>query len=153
MKPRKQIIDVKFIFSLLVALCILVGFSGIDLGVAVYAAPSVPTTFTILHTSDFHGQLELSGSNPGAAKLATAINTVKAAVGAGKVVLVDSGDSMQGSLLSNIQQGYPTMAVFKALGYAATAVGNHDYDWGQTVLGARQAQAAFPFLSANIRDR
>ena len=29
------------------------------------AAPAVPVTFTILHTNDFHGQLEASGSNPG----------------------------------------------------------------------------------------
>ena len=42
------------------------------------------------------------------------------------------------------------MGVFNALGYTATAVGNHDYDWGQAVLGARQEQAVFPFLSANI---
>ena len=37
------------------------------------AAPSLladPVTFTILHTNDFHGNLELSGSNPGAARVA-----------------------------------------------------------------------------------
>ena len=27
--------------------------------------PGVPVSFTILHTNDFHGQLEASGSNPG----------------------------------------------------------------------------------------
>jgi 2',3'-cyclic-nucleotide 2'-phosphodiesterase (5'-nucleotidase family) len=29
-----------------------------------------PVSFTILHTDDFHGQLEASGSNPGAARVA-----------------------------------------------------------------------------------
>ena len=30
------------------------------------AAPAAPVTFTILHTNDFHGQLEVHpGSNPG----------------------------------------------------------------------------------------
>ncbi len=28
------------------------------------AAPSVPVTFTILHTNDFHGQLEASWQQP-----------------------------------------------------------------------------------------
>ena len=29
-------------------------------------ATAAPVSFTILHTNDFHGQLEASGSNPGA---------------------------------------------------------------------------------------
>ncbi len=32
--------------------------------------PASPIAFTILHTNDFHGNLELSGSNPGAARVA-----------------------------------------------------------------------------------
>ena len=69
------------------------------------SASSSPVTFTILHTNDFHGQLETSGSNPGSARIATYVNNVRTAVGAGNVLLVDSGDEMQGSLLSNTTQG------------------------------------------------
>lgn len=90
----------------------------------VFATPSVPVTFTILHTNDFHGQLEPSGSNPGAASLAYAVNAVRTSVGADKVLLVDAGDSMQGSLLSNVYQGQPVVSVFNAMDYSATAVGN-----------------------------
>ncbi len=74
------------------------------------AAPAVPVTFTILHTNDFHGQLDnsLSTSNPGMARVATQVNSVRTAVGAANVLLVDAGDEMQGSLLSNLGDGTPT---------------------------------------------
>ena len=106
--------------------------------------------FTILHTNDVHGQLEPSGSNPGLARVAAVVNGIREAEGAGNVLLVDAGDSMQGSLLSNIGWGVPTIGTFNAMGYAAAALGNHDFDWGQTVLADRDAQAAYPFLAANI---
>jgi hypothetical protein len=75
--------------------------------------------FTILHTNDFHGQLEPVGSNPGMARVAAYIKSVRGAVGSDKVLLVDSGDSMQGSLLSNIQKGAPAIAAFNAAEFAA----------------------------------
>jgi len=119
-------------------------------------AASVPISFTILHTNDFHGQLEASGSNPGAARMASFINGVRTAVGASKVLLVDAGDEMQGSLLSNLGdgtamgKGIPTIAAFNAMGYNVATFGNHEFDWGQINLGNRTAQATYPFVTANI---
>ncbi len=116
--------------------------------------PSVDTTFTVLHTNDFHGNLEQnsggSTSNPGMARVAKVINDVRAAAGADNVLLVDAGDEMQGSLLSNLQFGAPTIAVFNAMGYDVATLGNHEFDWGQTVLTERTTQADFPYVSANI---
>jgi 2',3'-cyclic-nucleotide 2'-phosphodiesterase (5'-nucleotidase family) len=50
--------------------------------------------------------------------------------------------------------------VFKTMGYDAVTFGNHEFDWGQTVLGDRVAQAnnadgnpntkEFLFLAANV---
>jgi 2',3'-cyclic-nucleotide 2'-phosphodiesterase (5'-nucleotidase family) len=116
----------------------------------VSAAPIVPVTFTILHNNDFHGQLEPSGSNPGLARLANTVNSVRAAVGEGNVLLVDAGDEMQGSLLSNIWQGVPVIDAYNTMGYDAATFGNHEFDWGQDVLRARVDEAAFPYVSANI---
>ncbi len=117
-------------------------------------APAVagasPLSFTILDTNDFHGQLEASGSSPGAARMAAVINDVRTSVGAANVLLVDAGDEMQGSLLSNLQKGAPTIAAFNAMGYAAATFGNHEFDWGQTTLADRAAQAIYPFVTANI---
>lgn len=114
------------------------------------AAPAEPVTFTILHTNDFHGQLEASGSNPGLARVAKVINDIKASVGASKVVVVDSGDEMQGSLLSNLTHGEATIAGFNATGYEVATFGNHEFDWGQDNLAARTLQATYPFVTANI---
>lgn len=114
------------------------------------ATAAGPASFTILHTNDFHGQLQQSGSNPGLAKVATIVNGVRTSVGAGNVLLVDGGDEMQGSLLSNLQKGAPTIAGFKAMGYNAATFGNHEFDWGQTNLGDRTTQAAYPYVTANI---
>jgi len=119
-----------------------------------------PVTFTILHTNDFHGNLEPAGSNPGAARVADVINDVRTAVGADKVLLMDAGDIMQGTLLSNIYQGYPTIDYYRQIGYDVTTFGNHEFDWGQSVLAQRALQAAddepatlgdpFDMLAANI---
>lgn len=125
-------------------------------------AAAGPIGFTILHTNDFHGNLELSGSNPGAARTAQKIADVRAAVGADKVLLLDAGDIMQGSLLSNLQKGLPTIDYYRTIGYNAATFGNHEFDWGQTVLGERIAQAEalatadespMQMITANITKR
>ena len=114
------------------------------------AVPANPVTFSILHTNDFHGQLEPSGSNPGSARVANYVNTVRTAIGAGNVLLVDAGDEMQGSLLSNMTQGEATIATYNAMGYQVATFGNHEFDWGQTILGDRTTQATYPYVTANI---
>ncbi len=122
------------------------------------AAPTVPVTFTILHTNDFHGQLEevlaspSTSSNPGMARVATVVKGVEDAnAGLGRTtLLVDAGDEMQGSLLSNLQKGEPTIAVYNAMGYDVATFGNHEFDWGQGVLKDRTDQANYPYVTANI---
>ncbi len=113
-------------------------------------APDATLTFTILHTNDFHGQLEAAGSNPGISRVSKVINDVRTAVGAAKVLVIDAGDEMQGSLLSNLQKGEPTIAAFNQIGYDAATFGNHEFDWGQTVLQDRVTQATHPYLAANL---
>jgi 2',3'-cyclic-nucleotide 2'-phosphodiesterase/3'-nucleotidase len=71
----------------------------------------------------------------------------------GAVVLLDGGDAMQGSALSNLVRGRSVIEVMNAMGYDAMAVGNHEFDWGRDTLYARMRQAKFPMLSANIYYR
>jgi 2',3'-cyclic-nucleotide 2'-phosphodiesterase (5'-nucleotidase family) len=119
-------------------------------------APAVPVTFTILHTNDFHGQLEPSGSNPGMARVSTYVNSVRTALGDSNVLLVDAGDEMQGSLLSNLGdgtatgKGIPTIATYNAMSYDIATFGNHEFDWGQVNLGNRTTEATYPYVTANI---
>jgi 5'-nucleotidase len=83
------------------------------------------------------------------------------------VLLLDAGDMFQGTLESNLNEGASVIAAYNTLGYAAAAVGNHDFDFGPTgpaaipqspsddargALKARAMQAAFPFLAANLID-
>src|SRR3974377_276211 len=108
-------------------------------------------SFPILHTNDVHGQLEKSGSNPGLPSVAYQVTQQQVAVGgAQNTILVDAGDEMQGSLLSNLYHGESTIAAFNAMKYDVATFGNHEFDWGQTVLKDRTNQAAYPFVSANI---
>jgi 2',3'-cyclic-nucleotide 2'-phosphodiesterase (5'-nucleotidase family) len=137
----------KLLYPITIFVLVLVTCVGLA---PVPAAAATPVTFTILHTNDFHGQLEASGSNPGMARVAAVVNGVRTEVGAANVLLVDAGDEMQGSLLSNLQKGLPTIATFNAMGYNVATFGNHEFDWGQSTLSDRTNQATYPFVSANI---
>ena len=86
----------------------------------------------------------------------------------GRVVVVDSGDMFQGTLESNLFEGEAVVRGYNVIGYAAAAVGNHEFDFGPVgpdaiarkpgddPLGAlkRNADLAmFPFLSANMIEK
>jgi len=109
--------------------------------------------FTFLSTNDFHGQLEprlVSGKPAGGAAYNMAyVNNYRASNPAG-TLLVDVGDTMQGTPISNLLWGESTVDVFNHMGYVVSAIGNHEFDWGQARLQERIAQAEFPWLSANI---
>ena len=110
--------------------------------------------YTFVSTNDFHGQLEtgklvskqLVG---GAAFNMTYINNYKALNPLG-TLLLDAGDIMQGTAISNWLWGESVIDVFNHMGYMASVVGNHELDWGQARLQERMAQANFPILLANV---
>ncbi len=125
-------------------------------------------------TTDRHGQLEPQTLDlptgrvvaGGAAMLGGFIARARAKA-PGRVLLVDSGDLFQGTMASNLAEGAPIVDAMNALGFAATAVGNHEFDFGPVgphivaksphenprgALEARIAQAHFPFLLANLVD-
>ena len=116
---------------------------------------------TVLQTSDLHGQVlpvDAAG-RPHRGSLAQVASLVAAAraEAPGPVLLVDSGDTLQGSPLevfSHVEWGgpSPTIAAMNTIGYAAMAVGNHEFNFGREVLERARRQAEFPFLSANVID-
>ena len=112
----------------------------------------------IISTNDFHGGLEPrtdgnAGRRGGAAQFATVIRRLeRECTGACTSVLVDGGDLFQGTPASNLAFGRPVIALYNALGYAATAIGNHDFDWGQDTLRARMRDARFGMFAANVTD-
>jgi 2',3'-cyclic-nucleotide 2'-phosphodiesterase (5'-nucleotidase family) len=121
-------------------------------------APRPPTRLRILGTNDFHGALEPRADSRGVrrggvAYLAAAIRRAAAecAPPQCQVLLVDGGDEFQGTLASNLAFGKPITGIFNELGYAAAALGNHEFDWGQDTLRARMRDAHYDFLGANVR--
>ena len=110
--------------------------------------------YTFLSTNDLHGQLEtgkLVSKQPvgGAAYNMTYINQYKALNPLG-TSLYDAGDMMQGMPISNLLQGASVIDVYNHMGYQVATMGNHEFDWNQTVLQQRVAQAKFPILLANV---
>jgi 2',3'-cyclic-nucleotide 2'-phosphodiesterase (5'-nucleotidase family) len=113
-------------------------------------------TISVVSTNDFHGALIGSVHSwshgdvvGGAEYVAGYLNIVRQENPDG-VLYLDAGDAMQGTLISNYFWGASTIDVFNAMGVAAMAVGNHEFDWGQDVLQDRYDQADFPFLGANV---
>lgn len=113
----------------------------------------------VLTTHDLHGALvsrvydwseglKVGGVGP----LATVLHTAEAACSCPTIHL-DGGDQMQGTLESNLTHGASMVAALNQLGLDAAAVGNHDLDWGTDTLLARQREAAYPWLAANVFDR
>ena len=120
-------------------------------------------TLTILGTNDLHGALERV---PLLAGFVANVRAARAADG-GAVLLVDGGDLFQGTLESNLGEGVDVVRAYNALGYTASAIGNHEFDYGPVgpavtaktpdddprgALRARIGEAKFPFLAANIID-
>lgn len=117
-----------------------------------------PARLRILATSDLHGALQpavhsWSKGRPvgGIAAIDRLMDSLEADCGC-PTLRLDGGDQMQGTLVSNLSYGRSTVAAFNALGLDAAAIGNHDLDWGRDTLRARMAEAAYPWLGANVFD-
>jgi 2',3'-cyclic-nucleotide 2'-phosphodiesterase (5'-nucleotidase family) len=132
------------------------------------ATPATPppraVTLTIIGTNDLHGAIERL---PIFAGFVANVRAARAADGGG-VLVVDGGDMFQGTLESNLGEGADVVRAYNQIGYAAAAIGNHEFDFGPVgpaataatadddprgALKARAAEARFPFVSANILDQ
>ena len=134
------------------------------------AAPDQPAlvTLSIVGTSDLHGAVHPRNGLGGLPLLAGYVNNLRAARASdgGAVLLIDSGDTFQGDVESNLSEGALVVDAYNAMRYTAEAVGNHDFDFGSVdsprarqlpgdlrgALKARAAQARYPFLAANLID-
>lgn len=109
------------------------------LALSISAGPCVE----ILSLSDLHGRV---AALP---RIAAAIAPVRAR---GPSLLLDAGDSAQGTIEASLSRGDAVVAGLTALGVDAAALGNHDLDFGQEAARRRIAAAPYPTLAANLRD-
>lgn len=113
----------------------------------------------VLETTDFHGAI-LGGSTDrdsdkpigGSVAVAAWIQRLRAENPEG-TLLIDGGDLFQGTMISNFQFGAPVVEQMNALGYAATVIGNHEFDWSADTLARRVSEMNFVALGANIREK
>ena len=109
---------------------------------------------TILHTNDVHSHVEPFAAdhsrNPnmgGVARRATLINQIRAEQP--NVLLLDAGDSFQGTPYFNYYGGEIEWKLMSMMGYDATTLGNHEFDNGLEGLLNPMKQAKFDIINAN----
>ncbi|MDK1327478.1 5'-nucleotidase C-terminal domain-containing protein [Arthrobacter sp. zg-Y1143] len=129
---------------------------------------------TVLGTSDLHGNIEnwdyfqdaeyddAAHNDVGLAKISTLVDSVRADRGRESTLLIDAGDTIQGTSLADYfantapitETGeiHPMAAAMNAMDYDAAALGNHEFNYGLSMLRGFESQLAFPLLGANAVD-
>ncbi|MFF2194718.1 bifunctional metallophosphatase/5'-nucleotidase [Streptomyces sp. NPDC058157] len=142
------------------------------------AAPSAKQrtySFTVMGTTDLHGNVfnwdyftdkefdDKAHNDIGLAKISTLVNQVRAEKGRCNTLLIDAGDTIQGTQLAyyyakvdpiTARRGpvHPMAQAMNAIGYDAAAIGNHEFNYGIPVLRKFEEQCHFPLLGANALD-
>jgi len=105
---------------------------------------------TIGHTNDVHGNIEEDSYNKkfGYAKMATLIDQWRAENE--NFLLLDAGDTFQGTIFVNQFQGESVLPILNHLNYDVMAAGNHEFDFGYEQLLKLRDQLDYPMISANV---
>ena len=103
---------------------------------------------TIVYTNDEHGWMAGEEAGSGAAELAGiwATNFPESDL----VLPISGGDNWTGPAISTWFEGESMVETMNEMGYVASAIGNHEFDFDTTILSTRIKQANFSYLGANI---
>ncbi len=127
-------------------------FGGLILAPALVTSAWSQSTITILHTNDQHARVlpaTLKGKEYGGqARLATLIRRESAS--STNPLLLDAGDTFQGTIFFNVYEGLTGAAFMNEIGYRAMALGNHEFDRGPATLARFLRQLNFVALAANL---
>ncbi len=118
---------------------------------------------TLLHTNDTHSRIEPFGPGNGAisgkggmARRATLVKQLRSQLGS--ILLLDAGDTFQGTPYFNRYKGRLDYQLMRMIGYDATTLGNHDFDNGVGMLveamesmeQLKHRNPPFAFLNCNF---
>ena len=106
-------------------------------------------TLTVIYTNDEHGWMEGEEDGQGAAEIAGLWAAEYA--DSDIVLILSGGDNWTGPAISTWFKGEGMVEAMNRMGYIASVVGNHEFDFGVDILQTRINQAEFLFLGANIR--
>lgn len=108
-------------------------------------------TINIYSFNDFHGAVLETESEAG---LKLTANFYKQKSQEKNTLILDQGDTWQGSLESNYQYGAIVQDVFNYAGVTLRTVGNHDFDWGlshlQSTNNRKLEDDYIPVLAGNV---
>jgi len=129
---------------------------------------------TVMETSDLHGNGlnwdyfknaeydDTAHDDVGLAKVSTLVNRIRADRGRANTMLVDSGDTIQGTPLdyyyakvepiTETGETHPMAKAMNAMGYDAVTLGNHEFNYGLPMLATWVRQMHAPVLGANAVD-
>ncbi len=144
---------------------LLIAVLGLLVAMSFSAATAAETKdLVILGTSDIHGNVDnydyftdsvpTGSSARGLTKVATYVKNTLASNP--NTILIDDGDTIQGTPLAYYAEvlhpelANPMAATMKKMGFVASTVGNHEFNYGPTVFKKYQDEAGFPLLSANV---
>ncbi|MFG2107112.1 bifunctional metallophosphatase/5'-nucleotidase [Micromonospora chersina] len=133
--------------------------------------PSKTWDLTVLGTSDTHGNVynwdyyrdaefdDSKHNDVGVAKLATLVNQIRAQRKGKATLVLDAGDTIQGTPLATYyakqepitETGatHPMANAMNVLKYDAVTLGNHEFNYGLPLLATWIGQLGFPALAAN----
>ncbi|MEU6555081.1 5'-nucleotidase C-terminal domain-containing protein [Streptomyces sp. NPDC046915] len=132
-------------------------------------------SLTVMGTTDLHGHVfnwdyfkdaeysDKAGNAMGLARISTLVNQVREERGRCNTLLLDAGDTIQGTPLTyyyakvdpiTAKGGpvHPMAQAMNAIGYDAAALGNHEFNYGIETLRKFESQLHFPLLGANALD-
>ncbi|MGW7257870.1 bifunctional metallophosphatase/5'-nucleotidase [Streptomyces sp. NPDC054834] len=132
-------------------------------------------SLTVMGTTDLHGHVfnwdyfkdaeysDKAGNAMGLARISTLVNQVREERGRCNTLLLDAGDTIQGTPLTyyyakvdpiTAKGGpvHPMAQAMNAIGYDAAALGNHEFNYGIETLRKFEQQLHFPLLGANALD-
>ncbi len=109
---------------------------------------------TILQTTDIHGRLEPDDgggvAGGGWLRLATLIRRERQAAGERPLLLIDCGDTVQGTLAAVHSQGGLALTMLNVLAYDVWVLGNHELDFGAARLAALGERFGGQVLAGNF---
>lgn len=129
------------------------------------AAPERPkVSVSLLYTSDEHGWLLAHPDKDGTLRggAAELLGQLRAREGHGPssppvtgaegpaTLLLSGGDNYTGPAISSYFDGEPMAEALARMGYAASAFGNHEFDFGRPRFIQNRARAGLVYLAANV---
>jgi sulfur-oxidizing protein SoxB len=116
-----------------------------------FGIPEKSAAAYALTPEDFSALAQSYGRIGGLDRLATVVKAVRAQRGDDRVLLLDGGDTWQGSLGANATRGQDMVDCFKLLAPDAMT-GHWEFTYGTERVKELVDSLGFPFLALNVRD-